>query len=109
VESHNDWDQAYLFRPGTLDQTRSQHLLPPVQALHIRPALQIVSDALPVATSVLGDGILQHFILLHRPLAARLTVQGTARGSQNVQVLLRGVKLAGYGYIYTYNTLGNWH
>lgn len=55
----------HLWCPAALDQVRVQHLLPPVQALHIRAALQVGGcrckwpikqgkPAVPVNSKVLG-------------------------------------------------------
>jgi len=38
----------FLLSPRSLYQTRIQDLLPPVQALDVRPARELLSDLLPV-------------------------------------------------------------
>lgn len=41
-------DAVLILRPGALDHLRVQHLLPPMQALHISAIFQLLSNLLPV-------------------------------------------------------------
>ena len=58
-----------LNAPRTLYQVWVEHLLPPVEALHVSPTLEALSDLLPVPTSVLLHSYGQLLVLCLGPVA----------------------------------------
>lgn len=68
LDEHQD-HAVFVFGPGAFHQTGVQHLLPPVQALHVSAARQILSNLLPVLLVIASDSICQHQVFELGPVA----------------------------------------
>ena len=55
--------------PGTFDKAGIQHFLPSVQALHISPSIQVLSNLLPVLAAIEPDSFGEFLILSLSPVA----------------------------------------
>lgn len=83
-------DAVLILRPGALNHLRVQHLLPPMQALHISAIFQLLSNLLPVFRAHLGNEVTKFFVLISGPvaLATLLFVELVEVESQGVTILV---------------------
>lgn len=61
--------------PGSLYQVGVEYLLPPMQALHIGPPLQRLSNLLPVLAAIDPDSLLELLVLLLGPVPLDFAAQ----------------------------------
>lgn len=69
---------VFLLRPHTLDETGLEHLLPPLEALHMVASFNALCDGLPVRALVLVYSLAELLVLLGSPsLACNFGATGT--------------------------------